>query len=485
MPTEPQYAIINKMKNTRISDLWFYKFRYQITYTILFFSYISIVLYTLFVAPNGLTQAEMDSAQASFSFSPASLFSANIIDAPYKILQKISIMIFGLNHFSIKLPSILLSLLSIAGIIRLTHKWFSRGTATLASIIALTSSQFFFLAQNGTPEILYILYPIAILYIGASFISSDKKLPYILIMAAVAGMSLYTPFGIYILLALLATVMIHPRLRFIVKKIPKNYLNSGIALFLVVILPLLIAVFREPEIIKSLLGWPETLNVVENIKLLAAQLFGSANTSSNGVVLPIINPASIILIGTGLFFTFSSSWSARSYAINIWSAILVIICIINPNAITILFTPILILTISGLQSLIHTWYTLFPKNPYARMGGLVPVFVMVVGMLLTNLDSFRLSYLYSPEVVGNFSQDLTLIQDIDEPIDSLIVGENEFDFYSLLNQKVELSNTTDAKLLVSNKAFVDYKNNDKYEIKKIFTSNRSQDGDRFYLLERI
>ena len=57
------------MKNTKISDFWFYKFRYQITYTILFISYISIILYTLFVAPNGLTQAEMDSAQASFNFS--------------------------------------------------------------------------------------------------------------------------------------------------------------------------------------------------------------------------------------------------------------------------------------------------------------------------------------------------------------------------------------------------------------------------------
>ena len=304
-------------------------------------------------------------------------------------------------------------------------------------------------------------------------------------MAAVAGVSLYTPFSIYILLALLATAMTHPHLRFMVKKIPRNYLSSGVALFLVIILPLLVAIFREPEIIKSLLGWPETLNLAENIKLLTAQLFGSTNASSRGIVSPIIDPASIILIGTGFFFTLSSSWSARSYSINIWSIILIAICIANPSAITILFTPILILTVSGLQSLIHTWYTIFPKNPYARVAGLVPVFVIVVGLLLTNLDSFRLSYLYSPEVVNNFSQDLILIQDISEPRDSLIVSEKEFGFYSILDQKVEIFNNTDSKLLVSNKAFVDYKNNNKYEIKKIFTSNRNQDGDRFYLLERI
>lgn len=473
------------MKNTKISDFWFYKFRYQISYTILFISYISIVLYTLFVAPNGLTQAEMDSAQASFSLSPESLFSASIIDAPYKILQKISIMIFGLSHFSIKLPSILLSLLSIVGIIKLTHKWFSRGTATLASIIALTSSQLFFLAQNGTSELLYILYPITILFIGASFISSKKKLPYIIAMAAVAGVSLYTPLSIYILTALFITAMIHPHLRFIFKKIPKAYLSGGIVLFLAIISPLLIATFKEPEIIKNMLGWPETLNLAENIKFLTAQLFSFTNTSSNGVVSPIINPASIILIGTGLFFTFSSRWTSRSYSVNIWGIILITICVINPSAITILFTPILILTISGLQSLIHTWYTLFPKNPYARVAGLVPVFVIVVGLLLTNLDSFRLSYLYSPEVVGNFSQDLILVQDINEPRDSLIVSEDEFGFYDILDQKVETSNDSDSSLLVSNKAFASYKNNKNYEVKKIFTSNLNQDGDRFYLLERI
>ena len=57
------------MKNTKISDFWFYKFRYQITYTILFISYISIILYTLFFVLNELTQADIDSAQASFNFS--------------------------------------------------------------------------------------------------------------------------------------------------------------------------------------------------------------------------------------------------------------------------------------------------------------------------------------------------------------------------------------------------------------------------------
>ncbi len=473
------------MKNTKISDFWFYKFRYQISYTILFFSYISIILYTLFVAPNGLTQAEMESAQASFSFSPESIFSAGIIDAPYKILQKISIMAFGLSNFSIKLPSILLSILSLAGIIKLTHKWFSRGTATLASIIALTSSQLFFLAQNGTPEILYILYPITILFIGASFISSNKKISYIIAMATVAGMSLYTPLSIYILAALFFTALFHPHLRFIFKKIPKAYLSSGIALFLVIVAPLLIAIFKEPEIIKNLLGLPKTLNLGENIKFLTSQLFSFTNTGSNGVVSPVINPASIILIGTGLFFTFSSRWTSRSYSVNIWGIILITICIINPSAVTILFTPILILTISGLQSLINTWYTLFPRNPYARVTGLVPVFVIVVGLLLTNIDSFRLSYLYSPNVVGNFSQDLAIVQDIKEPQDSLVVSEDEFGFYSILDQKVETSNSTDSILLVSKKAFSKYKTNEDYATKKIFTSNLSQDGDRFYLLERI
>jgi hypothetical protein len=175
------------MKKTRISDFWFYKYRYQLTYGGLFLAFLSIIIYTIFVSPNALTSKEIESATLSANLSFSNIFSSEILNFPFRILQNLSISIFGLSNFSIKLPAILISIATVFAIIKLSHAWFSKGTATLAAILAIASSQFFFIAQNGTPEILYIFYPILLIWLGAKFLETKKKrtlLPLATVLAA-------------------------------------------------------------------------------------------------------------------------------------------------------------------------------------------------------------------------------------------------------------------------------------------------------------
>jgi len=136
------------MKNLKISDFWIYKFRYQIGVGILSLSYLAIIIYTLFFAPNGLTAGEIESAKSSVNLNFSNIFSKNILDLPFRFLQKTSIDIFGLSNFAIKLPSVLISLCSIFFITKISGMWFSKRASILASIIAITSSQFFFIAQK-------------------------------------------------------------------------------------------------------------------------------------------------------------------------------------------------------------------------------------------------------------------------------------------------------------------------------------------------
>ena len=144
------------MKKLKISDFWIYKFRYQIGIGILSLGYLAIIIYTLFITPNGLTAGEIENTKSAVNLDFSNIFSKNIIDLPYRLLQKISIDIFGLSNFSIKLPSIIISLLSLVFITKISGMWFSKRASILASIIAITSSQFFFIAQSGTSEILYV-----------------------------------------------------------------------------------------------------------------------------------------------------------------------------------------------------------------------------------------------------------------------------------------------------------------------------------------
>ena len=82
------------MKKLKISDFWIYKFRYQIGIGILSLGYLAIIIYTLFITPNGLTAGEIENTKSAVNLDFSNIFSKNIIDLPYRLLQKISIDIF-------------------------------------------------------------------------------------------------------------------------------------------------------------------------------------------------------------------------------------------------------------------------------------------------------------------------------------------------------------------------------------------------------
>ena len=475
------------MKKTRISDFWFYKYRYQLTYGGLFLAFLSIIIYTIFVSPNALTSKEIESATLSANLSFSNIFSSEILNFPFRIIQNLSISIFGLSNFSIKLPAILISVATVFAIIKLSHAWFSKGTATLAAILAIASGQFFFIAQNGTAEILYIFYPILLIWLGAKFLETKKKRT-LLPLATVLALSFYTPLSIYIVLAFGLTILAHPHLRFALnREIEKKKRIIAAATFGVILLPLIVAVVRDFSIIKTIFGVPNSLNIFENLGILISNLFSFSSKSSGGVISPIISPPVLILIAIGLYFTFNAKHTAKSYLINIWLIILLLVCIINPNLTAILFTPILILTITGLQSLIQTWYTIFPQNPYARVLGLIPISFFVISLLLTSLNNFRQNYIYSPEIVSNFNQDLKLLAENSDKNRVLMVSENEKAFYEILEKQKSakiVSGFSDEEIIVSRAAFEKIEIPKNYKIKKIIVSERKDDADRFYILTK-
>ena len=474
------------MKKLKISDFWIYKFRYQIGVGILSLSYLAIIIYTLFFAPNGLTAGEIESAKSSVNLNFSNIFSKNILDFPFRFLQKTSIDIFGLSNFAIKLPSVLISLCSIFFITKISGMWFSKRASILASIIAITSSQFFFIAQNGTSEILYIFYPILLIWSGMEFLKEPKKRQ-IFTLISILGLSFYTPLSSYIALAFLITILAHPHLRFIIKKLPNYQKIAALILFLIITSPLLVSIFFDFSILKIIFGIPNSLKLFENLKSLVLALFGFSNPISNGMISPIINPATSILTAIGLYFTFIAKHSAKSYLINIWTIILLLVCIINPTTITILFTPILILTITGLQGLINTWYALFPKNPYARIFGLIPISIFVFNLLITNLSVFALSYLYSPQPLAAFSQDLNILLEKTDSNRVLMVSKNEEDFYKVLERqgRAKVKNKfEDSEVILSKEAYQNAKIPANYSVKRILVSNRKYNADRFYVLRR-
>jgi hypothetical protein len=144
----------------------------------------------------------------------------------------------------------------------------------------------------------------------------------------------------------------------------------------------------------------------------------------------------------------------------------------------------------GISTLITNWYTLFPRNPYARLAGLVPLAVLIGGMVLSGIDRYVYGYLYSPQTASNFSNDLRLVNDqLNDKTrgeTTLVVGKQETAFYSVVahyrNQvsvvEVAQAQPTTSTVIISRAARATNKVDAPSEI---ITSPTSHNADRFYI----
>ncbi len=139
---------------------------------------------------------------------------------------------------------------------------------------------------------------------------------------------------------------------------------------------------------------------------------------------------------------------------------------------------------AGLTSVVNYWYRLFPRNPYARIMGLIPLVVLVVALIGLGLSRYVYGYHYSPNTVPLFSNDLKLIP---SSTDELVVSDDEKPFYAAVSQyrpfkdmDVVSNPATDAFIVTraANREFLGYK------VDRIITNGRADDADRLYVYKK-
>ena len=140
---------------SRVTDYLLYRWRFGLGFTIIAILIGIIVWLGARAIPGELRAAEIHSVLTSSSLSKSSLDPAMIVNFPYHLLQRLSIFAFGATTFAIKLPSLILATLTIIGIFVLTQSWLKRNVAVITTIALATTTQFLFMAQDGTPAITF------------------------------------------------------------------------------------------------------------------------------------------------------------------------------------------------------------------------------------------------------------------------------------------------------------------------------------------
>jgi hypothetical protein len=479
---------------TQITEYFLYRKRYMLGYVLIALLIAGILTLAWLFVPGGLSQPEMDAAvtSSSLTFSTQVFEPGSIINLPYYLLQHLSVMVFGFTTLAIKLPSFILALFSSLGILLLLRMWFKQNVAVLTTILIITTGQFMFLAQNGTPAIVYVFWPIWLL-VSALMVSRHARFSVFwkVSLFAIAALSLYTPFTIYILLALVSAAVLHPHLRYIIRNLSKVRLSLAVLCALVLVAPLNYAIIFHPHIGLELLGVPDTWpNLGANALRLIQQYFDFSSPATGIMMKPVYGLGSMILIVLGFVRLFTTKYTARSYIIIAWIVLLIPVLLINPTFISVTFVPGVLLMAMGVSFLLSRWYSIFPRNPYARIAGLIPLTVLLGGLMFSGVDRYIYGYMYDPKVSVNFSKDLDFINaqlaDTSRGSTTIRATNQEAPFYQVVAKYHENTSvaTPEELVLGVQTTIVTHNANPLYppiEPTRIITSPISSDADRFYI----
>lgn len=472
------------MKKIVISKLFLYKHRFSIGYILLGLAFVLLLFALPLFAQNNLSEAEINSVESSYALSIDAPMNGDLVDLPYRTLQKASIMIFGLSTYSIKLPSIIIGLVLGLLLILLLNRWFKNNVSLLASCLVILSTPFLFLAGSGTPLIMLVFWPTLLLWLGSKIQGEKKPKPiYTFIFAISLLLSIFTPYMIYFAIFCVLFVFLQPHLRFIIKSLPKIPLilvsiivAGGIAL-------LVLNMISHPEVVPELLLSNDFKpnEFFNNIGSGLAPIFSWRNTVPGVFLSPLMSLPAFALVLIGLFSTTRGFFASRNSIATLLLIFTVAITGLNPSAAIFFILPFAILVAHGLKYLLEKWYGLFPENPYARVAAIFPLALLFGIILLPSTLQYVYGYRYNPSIASEFNYTLPIIQK-NLSNETLLVSEH-YDFYKILENNTELKiidkleNEKPEHLAVL-KGTTSEKD---YRLEKIITSPMSDNSDIIYL----
>lgn len=416
-----------------MTDMLLYRLRYFLGYSSLIILFtVAITAASLYV-PGGLSQPEINTLHITNSLHLSDIGSLAVPNLPLHALQKFIFSYFGVSVYTAKLPALIFAFITAVAIFLLLRRWFKPNVTIISLIIMVMTGQIIYIAQSASPQILYLMYTSLIL-LFATLIVQRVKAPSLwrICLAISIALSLYTPYFWYINLGLGFVAFIHPHIRYFIFGRRYRLKWSLIAVvFAILITPLIYFCLINPHLLTSLLGFTSLQwTITSNLKALAYTYFWFAPTIINGQVMPIMDVAALILVLYGIFETIKNHHTARSYMLAVWLILALPLLVLRPTLFGIMLIPLFILLAVGVEALMRSWYSLFPKNPYARAAGLILVVALVSIMTLSGADRYINSYRYIPAAVNEFNTDLPLLRQQLQKTDlTVIVSSAEAPIY--------------------------------------------------------
>lgn len=431
------------MKFSFLRQITLYQYRYYIGYGLFILLLLSVLIVDIGTVPRGLSENEMASAVASNQINIFSPHTSDIVNLPYHLAQKASIGLLGLTPFAIKLPSVLLAFIVGVSLLFMLSHWFSQNVAVLSSLLASTSVPFITMGRTGAPLIMVTVWTIILLLAATQLTTRTSGVFPWKAVALVSGiLLLYTPLGIYPVIALVISGLLHPHVRHQIKRTKPWQIAIFVLLSLALLAPLAIATVVNPSILLVITGLdgfhvePATLQA--SLASLGKTFFSFSQTHIGTTIAPFMAFPATALAIFGFLRVIKDRHTARSYMLLFWTSIVTVVVILDPRQALLIFTPVILFLAIGVETLVREWYRLFPRNPYARIGALVPLSIIVLGALGVSTSRYFDGYLYAPDIKG-FHAELPAVREAlggdARSTKRLVVSTGQIGFYDMLRRE--------------------------------------------------
>lgn len=323
--------------------------------------------------PPGVSISEKVFIQSS---SKLSLIIKNPLNAPIK-LPYLALGNLGVDSIvAYRAISGIFGLILILCFYRYTREYQTRRVSILATILLLTSSWFL---QNTRLGLDYILLPLSMLILllaTRKLIKANNTALFSILLGVVLGCTLYVPIvaPIFLLLVIFG-------LRSKSEKVKFRHLAIVVLSMAIILLPLILASIKNPNLIYDIFGIPTSLLPVEwakRILVIPVFLFakGPFNPINNLGRLPILDVFSSVLLILGVYASYFKLKEKNFRQIIIVLIASFTLIALNGEAVFAMIMPIIYIIIAyGVALILQQWFTVFPKNPLVKNIGIICVII--------------------------------------------------------------------------------------------------------------
>jgi hypothetical protein len=329
------------------------------------------------------------------------------INAPYKLIVWAAV---GLGHHSLLTTRIVAAGFGVAAVLAffiIAKSWHGFRVAFLSTILFATSAGFLHIARLGSGRVLQmsILVLIGCLLWYRQKPNRGAIATYGLI--AVCSVLWYVPGLVWF--ELFSVIFLRRGMLQLFRDTTRLHRALMPLIGLLIVSPLLVAIFKTPRLALSAAGLPTTLHALTHAGSGLLSAIAAIGVRSNGNAVlwvghaPLLNVVELALGAVGAYYYFYQQRSARAMFLGL--SVIVSIILIGLGGVTYAsLIPLRYLFIaSGLSNLLSQWLTVFPRNPIARISGISLICIMLFFSVLYQTRSYFVAWPHDPATRQTFN----------------------------------------------------------------------------------